>query len=167
MNKNIGRQPEFYISILSLLLSLAAFYTSVVQTNIMQTQQKASVWPFVEITHGVQTNEYYLKVKNKGVGPAIIKQVDFNFQGKSYPVAMDCAQAIINDTAFHAWHFSSYPFNKSVFAANEEIEALRINDLRFVNQLLKNGEGFNFKVRYASIYGDEWETDGQNTEKVK
>jgi hypothetical protein len=161
------RQPEFYIAIVSLLLSLAAFLTSVIQTVIMQSQQKASVWPHVEVTHGVQSGEYYMKVKNKGVGPAIIKNVAFNFEGKSYEVAMDCAKAIINDTSFHEWRFSTYPFHNSVFAANEEIETLRINDIKFVYKIIENGEGFNFKVRYASIYGEEWETDGKKSVQIK
>jgi hypothetical protein len=167
MEHTNGQRPELYIAIISLLLSLAAFSTSVIQTNIMQKQQKASVWPHLEVSSGVISGAYYIKVKNKGVGPAIVKNVAFNAGGKSYVTAMECAKAILQDTSFHEWYFSSFPINKSVFASNEEVETIKINDVKFIQALFEKGKDFNFKIRYASVYGEEWETDGSNTVQVK
>jgi hypothetical protein len=167
MEKKFTQRPEFYLSVISLLLSLAAFLTSAIQTNIMHKQQKASAWPFLEISNGIQSDDMYLRVINKGVGPAIIKKATFSFEGKEYDTAMQCAKAMVNDTSFHEWRFTSFPINKSVIASNETIETLLINDLKFVYKILEKGKSFSFKIRYASIYGDEWETDGTTTIEVK
>jgi hypothetical protein len=162
-----SQRPEFYISVISLLLSLAAFLTSAIQTNIMHKQQKASAWPFLEVSNGVQSDALFIKVTNKGVGPAIVKKATFRFEGKEYETAMQCAKAMINDTSFIESRFVSFPINKSVIASNETVQTLLINDLNFVYKLLNKGQSFSFKIRYASIYGDEWETDGTNCVEVK
>jgi len=77
------------ISFMALLLSLGAIFVSVKQTSILRDQQKTmasqqegSVWPHLDcnasIVKDLETITFSFYIHNQGIGPAIIKDFDFN-----------------------------------------------------------------------------------------
>ena len=71
-----------------LLLAAVAFFVSAAtlgvylyQARMMCAQQHASVWPYLEATYS-NVDDYRLVVRNKGVGPALVRQVEMTLDGK-------------------------------------------------------------------------------------
>jgi hypothetical protein len=85
-----GFFKENAISIMAAIVSLCALFVSFYQTNIMREQQYASVRPLVLVGNSMDTNvedstgRSEIFIWNKGIGPAIIKYVDFEYKGKHY-----------------------------------------------------------------------------------
>ncbi len=154
--------PEVVLSLLSLLISLCSVAFTVVQTDIMQSQQKASVWPYLEVHMGIYQNAFFLEVQNKGVGPAVVRSVVFNYKGNTYNKFDDIAVLIVNDTTFNYTNRLTRPITKYVFSASEKVRVFEASDVRHSSKLVYNTSEIQIKIRYASIYGDEWEVNDKN-----
>jgi hypothetical protein len=71
-----GNKAEMLIAVCAVISSIAAVYIAWDQARVMRSQEKADVWPMIQLTH--QTNveagetSYTFDIKNAGVGPALI-----------------------------------------------------------------------------------------------
>ena len=86
------------VSLLAIVISLAALGTGVMQARIMSSQQeimasqqetmvmqqKASVWPYVAVMNEILYQEkgsgITISIENKGVGPAIVGDMKLIFR---------------------------------------------------------------------------------------
>jgi len=71
----------------ALFISCLALVVSIVQTNILQKQSQAAVWPKLSSSRGVSiaTDDFFiLSISNDGVGPAIIKDIEYSYQDTSF-----------------------------------------------------------------------------------
>lgn len=71
---------DFLLGISAVFLSASALIVSIFQTTIFREQQYASVWPHLEIIASLRSGSYDYGIENKGVGPAIIKDIAFKLQ---------------------------------------------------------------------------------------
>lgn len=159
-------------SFLAVALSIAALAIGVMETQIMSEQQhimaeqqKASVWPYVEVkTNMAITDKIVItcSAENKGVGPAIIKEGSILFQNEQFNnslVFRDFLIEYLGEPSFDLISFGLSPNMKSVFKPGERKEMFRI--------ILKNPEDiakvgtFVLDLNYCSIYNDCWKSNGQ------
>jgi hypothetical protein len=112
---------EMIFATLSLLISLFTFVITALQTQIMQNQQKAAVWAYLEAEIGISGQGFYYEVQNKGVGAAIIQNVSYICKGKKYDDFTKLAEEMVKDSTFNYDYYSTNPINKKVFAAGEKI----------------------------------------------
>ncbi|MBC8110524.1 MAG: hypothetical protein H7Y04_05635 [Verrucomicrobia bacterium] len=163
---NLNWKPEVLFSVLSLSVSLFSLSFIVIQTNIMQSQQQASVWPYLELKLGILENKFYVDVQNKGVGPAIVEFVEFEHKGIKYDSFEKLAKFIVNDSTFNYSNIITVSIQKSVLSASEKIRIFQANELRHATKLIYATSDIKIKIRYRSIYGKKWErTDGEVKEK--
>lgn len=72
-----GNKAEMIIAVCAVITSVVALFIGWDQARIMRLQQKAEIWPMVQVTHlndvrnGAAT--YSLELENAGVGPALIE----------------------------------------------------------------------------------------------
>ncbi|HEY2396650.1 MAG TPA: hypothetical protein VGH81_11830 [Rudaea sp.] len=73
-------------SLAALAISVLALAVGAYQTRLMQTQARASVWPYVVIgldyAEKGERSGFDLHVQNNGVGPALVRSVQVRFDGK-------------------------------------------------------------------------------------
>lgn len=71
-----GNKAEMLIAVCAVISSIAAVYIAWDQARVMRSQEKADVWPMIQLTHqtSIETGEtsYALEIQNAGVGPALI-----------------------------------------------------------------------------------------------
>ncbi len=77
------------ISIMAAIVSICALFVSFYQTKIMREQQYASVKPLIIVGNSMDTNldstgRTELLIWNKGIGPALIKYVNFRYKEHNY-----------------------------------------------------------------------------------
>ena len=97
-----GQRLNFLVAVCAILISGASFYATYLQANSAEQQVKAMTWPLIEFTHGnynVETREQNLTLtlKNAGVGPAIIKTVEFNYLDKQHATLNDFLKTCCGD----------------------------------------------------------------------
>ena len=153
------RHAEFLLAGVAFFVSSATLVVYLYQARMMRQQQHASVWPYLESYYS-NVADYRLAVKNKGVGPAIIQRVEMSYDG--HPLADDHAlvDAVMGPGA--ACDFEMSTLDHRVLAPGEEVVYFRIPDPAQAKafQVKKQGHTFGFKITYASVYGDRWESQG-------
>jgi hypothetical protein len=162
-------KPEIIIAVASIITSVCALTISVVQTQIMQNQQHSSVWPYLEWLPSFHNHAFYIAVENKGIGPAIVKNVKITIDNKEVEgdnMSMDLKK-YINAPDTLATFYST--LNKRVIKPGEII---RIIEIPYLSQGKKIAEALDkaairIEVTYQSIYGECWICRGTTIEKLK
>lgn len=73
-----GNKAEMIIAVCAVITSVVALFIGWDQARIMRLQQKAEIWPMVQVTHLNDVRDgavtYSLELENAGVGPALIEK---------------------------------------------------------------------------------------------
>ncbi len=90
---------ELVLGICAILISAASFYATYLQAASAEKQVKAMTLPLMSFRHGnfdEEANLYKLSFSlvNAGMGPALIRDLAFRYQGQDYRSLMQLAQAI-------------------------------------------------------------------------
>ncbi len=151
------------VTLSAILVSVCALAVSVYQSKIMRETQRASVWPFVEVLPSNSPQGAWLGVTNKGVGPALIKTVHVEVDGKTYQRWGEIFDDLIPaDSLNYVWS----SITGRVLAPNEEVRAIQMNpqDGRRIGRVMQQ---LKFEVCYCSVYGECWVTNlGRETESI-
>ena len=180
-NKPIDRSD--IIALFALILSLGAFIVSIYEASILKkeqgimlTQQKASVWPYLETdwsySYGMEKVEIECTITNKGVGPARVNKMDL-YVGDEYIESYEALvensfiESIMEDTISSGSVSITYGLtSNSVMAANEIREVFNLEFDRFEGDM-EHFRKLKFRIEtcYCSIFDDCWTlTERQITE---
>lgn len=170
---------DFFSMIISGFTLLMTYKISSRANNI----SKNSVRPYLDIIIGNYSNCTYIKIKNNGLGTAIIKNIIFTYENKNLINQPICASNIIDAIIKYNKHITSenkidneyVTFvedikNRGIGAHDEIIilekryekinNSLRIEDIRNNmsperKKLLTFLKDLKIKVEYINIFGDE------------
>lgn len=172
------------IALCAILISAASFYATYLQADAAERQVKAMTLPLVQFTSGnwdneLREHELTLTLKNAGVGPAIIKRIDYKYQGKSYASLPEFYRACCEVEASEYFNrikenikenkvetegiYITAPLINSILPGQEETPfltfALAKENQKFWQKL--NNERFHLtlKVCYCSLLGECYNTE--------
>ncbi len=161
-------KPEMIIALCATFVSIATLVVYIYQARvmirqaeIMQSQQHVSVWPYLEtlITTMVTSDkpdEAYYEIENKGIGPAIVKQVIIKVDDVVMKGNKEVFEAMIGKT--DTLSISTTAVKSRVIAPGEKIRAFHIigDDLvkRFAIAFQK--KKFEYIICYCSVYDECW-----------
>lgn len=154
------------ISLIAIVISLSALGVSVFEVTSLQGQQRASVWPYLEVSKSYSSEGFRVSISNKGIGPALLGDVKV-FHNRSELASSDDLDAFIietigEDRAFSYDTYSAKDASEDVLAPGDVAVLFGVpwteNTRTFVE---RTGEGFRAVGCYCSVYGDCWsfETD--------
>ena len=167
-------KPQFdrsdILSILAVVASLIALGVSIYearllrqQSLLMQEQQKAAVWPYLEMIGNYfydEKAEVTYSFKNKGVGPAKIESFKVSVNGNTFSDYNELS-GFFKKLMPGAREMSvSYGALGGVIAADEEIEVfhLIVGKDRSAYEVVRQLD-FKYEICYCSIYGECWFLD--------
>jgi hypothetical protein len=162
--RDIGDVASFVAVALSMLALVTSAYQSWLmrnQTQLMQVQSRASVWPSVSIgendTHTPTEDMFAWRVDNNGVGPAKIESVVVSFDGKPYRNWQALSAMLVPDRPFHAAQSS---VNGLVLppSLNREttVEMVKLSDPVLARAFHDAQLRFKIEICYCSVYDDCW-----------
>jgi hypothetical protein len=179
IQKNKFWNVEIIVGIMATIVSVCALVVSVTQTRIMREQQYAQVWP--NLTYGVwkattfddETASFEFHLNNKGVGPAIIKDAKFLYDGLIYETdEIDkIFKKMLTDSTAVNFTYGSVGKNKVMLSGEDHImwsfdrskQAGKI-----VQSIWQSGGKFDLFICYQNIYGQKWIVhNGVETEECK
>ena len=89
------------LALCAILISSASFYATYLQADAAKKQVKATTWPWLTFNTGnyngeEKTMEINFTIKNSGVGPALIKQFNYHYQGETFqnPYKLFCRRSL-------------------------------------------------------------------------
>lgn len=160
-NGNIKKiKPELLIALIAVLISFSTLFVYLYQSSIMKTQQKMSVWPHVTFGPSWSSDHLTIDLINKGVGPAIIKNVSIAIDNNQ----IDGIHEIMNfvpDTLKSEYIYSS-TWPGQVIMSGEKIQLFQNRNPPTIKYLLElmNEEKLKITICYCSIYQDCWTSNG-------
>ncbi|MBN1969777.1 MAG: hypothetical protein JXR48_13480 [Candidatus Delongbacteria bacterium] len=79
-----NNKTDRIISYSAIVIALASIIISIWQGIETRNHNRLSVTPRLNITYHAKSNEIKFKVKNNGLGPALIRDCTISFDGKKY-----------------------------------------------------------------------------------
>jgi hypothetical protein len=171
VSKKTRLKPEMIIALCATFVSIATLVVYIYQARvmirqaeIMQSQQHISVWPYLEtlittMVSGDKPDEAYYEIENKGIGPAIVKQVTIKVDGVVMKGNNELFDSMIGKT--DTLDVSTTAVKNRVIASGEKIRVFHIigDDLvkKFATAFQK--KKFEYIICYCSVYNDCWITN--------
>ena len=90
-------RPETLIGLSAVLLSLCGLFIAVYEASLIRQSQRASVWPYVEVSGTINRDRISLRVQNTGVGPARIHAAAVTYKGETKANWADLLRSVIRD----------------------------------------------------------------------
>ena len=148
---------ELLLGISATLLSLGALVVSVAQAKIAREQQRASVWPYLEIGTGRLDDKFILRLENKGVGPALVRRAEVGRGGARYP----SLAALFNRelAGFQGPRYFVAVHPGRVLKVGEELDLFTIDKDRAKADRLEEviaDPTFVLRITYSDVYGNCW-----------
>lgn len=149
------------ISVLALAVSVFALAIGAWQTRLMQSQARASVWPYLAIgytyTNNADTNGFIWTIDNNGVGPALVQSAVLTLDGKSMRNWNEVIAAL---GSAGRPSMATTSFAGAVIPPNTNREttvaAIRVHD-RELATAFKDAIGrFRMDICYCSVYDECW-----------
>jgi len=149
----------------ALAISAFALAIGAYQTRLMQTQARASVWPYVVLGFHYADKgehpEFALHVENNGVGPALVRSVQVWFDGKPVEHWDKVFDALFPAAMGHGSVNASLSGLASVVippSTNREtmIDAVKIADPVAAKAMFDARERLKIDICYCSVYDDCW-----------
>lgn len=153
-----GLQADQLMSFAALVLSIFALGVALFEANTQRVQQRAEIWPYARIEQGFSQNGYEIRILNKGVGPALIRQIELRYQDQIYSDVDALIRAVMepDQTFSYELYRTSNPLN-SVISANEEVQIFGVpwdpRTRAFADRFSAEGD---FKICYCSILDECW-----------
>ncbi|WP_394146559.1 hypothetical protein [Vibrio atypicus] len=152
----------------SITIAICAIVVAVSQTYLTRKHNRLSVRPSLHFDIMHSKSEFRISVKNKGLGPAIIKNFRVLFNGEELVGSIFEIANEISDELEIA-HFAPkvyMPGEEQSLLPNEELHILRIPDLvSDSEELARVREALDYldlQINYLSIYGERYSSRGPN-----
>lgn len=157
----VGSFAAVALSVLALVTSAYQTRLMQAQTELMQTQSRASVWPYVTIGKNEDTiagrESFVWRADNNGVGPARIQSVQVLLDGKPYRNWKELFAALGPGQEFHGQTSS---LNGLVLppSLNREttIEMVKPDTPERAKVFLEAQQRMSIEVCYCSVYDECW-----------
>ena len=158
---------ELLLSLSATFLSLAALIVSVFQTKIAREEQHATVWPYLQLGASSNSTTYDYGIENRGIGPAIIKKVEWVYGDSVYKHSHEF---IFNEIGFSRGLGRSEMEPNQVYspAGGASLISVYENDslVKVVSKILES-DSFRLRIIYSDVYGNCWQLDKGKTEKLE
>ncbi len=174
MNRSSFWSTEKIVSSCAILISLMTLVVLVYQTNIMRSQQRMSVLPYLSIGNQYTgTPNFKFILTNNGIGPAFIESIVIHHKGKQYPTDLPNfydENIPEMDSIHNIFHSNIFP--GQLIPAGSVIEIFHIdNSMEDAEKLysLLNRHDILMEIIYSSTYGEKWliTNEGGIPDKIK
>jgi len=152
---------ELVIAIAGLIIALAAAITTIWQGVLTRRHNRLSVKPMIRIDRNSITGQpFNITLKNTGVGPAIIKSIQFIVDGKRIPEnSQDPGKEVLDALRLETHNFYEIYPNESFAAGEPHIVFESIKPMKSDMEAVKRQETFKrlgIIVNYQSIYEERF-----------
>src|SRR5687768_4852751 len=145
---------ELIVALSAIFVSVVTLFVYIYQASIMQEQQYASVWPYLEWDMTIHSQDgFYLSISNKGIGPAIIRSTSLRLDEKEMGSSTEYLGTLLgNLDSVSLFHQS---IDNRVLAPGETVNAFHVySDVR--TKLEKVYARTDYEICFCSVYGDCW-----------
>ena len=152
---------------LALIISVIAMVTSIYEANIMKSQQKSMVWPYLSVSQHYDSEGFGIKMTNKGTGPAIVTSVQIDYKG----VAMQNVDVLMDslnpNRTFGYNILRNNAIGNHVFMSGEEIMVFGLPYTDETRVIVDKIPQLRIRIGYKSVLEEHWYYDSKSDLHLK
>jgi predicted nucleic acid-binding Zn finger protein len=159
MQKSKFFRPDFIVALFAVIIGICTMFVYIYQAKIMSKQMHAAAWPYVEANITTSSHLFEINVKNKGVGPAIIKKVGIALDSQKFSDTKSNLDSIAQILTGNRTLLTSYTNLASrVMSPGDNILFLEVKDSTNVMVLLGalQKHKLQLEICYCSVYDECW-----------
>jgi len=163
-HKQPKRSPVFNweraIAALALALSVTAILVSLAEVSTVRSHSKATIWPHLSVDMIYGQDGTSIKLANKGVGPALVKDIVMELDGEIITnLDTAIADSLGPEMAFSYETYRRNDVSNSVIASGEKIDLFAVPNAEAPNKLMEMWDSkLDVRLCYCSIQEDCWTT---------
>ena len=162
--------PEILVGVAAILLSCGALVVSIFQARILREQQGATVWPRLAVGTNHLEDNFSVMAGNAGVGPAIVREVEFTVHGRRYPSAYALfTHEVGADTVYATPKYFQNVAAGSVLRPGDDVEMLSLphnGPLADRMDALTADSSYHARILYSDVYGTCWQIDNADVRRA-
>jgi hypothetical protein len=147
-----------WASLAAIAISALALALGIYQTRLMQTQARASVWPYLALGFRYNADGFSLYVRNNGVGPAAVRSVHVSIDDRPARHWSDVLQPILPQVDSIEMQVSALKGVVIPPSLNREtdVDAMSLKAGAVADAMFKAANRLKIDVCYCSIYDECW-----------
>jgi len=156
---------EYVVAGTAFFVSVCSLFIYFYQSKLMSEQQQVAVWPHVQ-WHSTNHEAFEISAQNKGVGPAIVRKVQWSFDGKAVRDHRALVLAVMGADTAMSWQNSD--LEGGVLSPGEKLALISVSDpvqRRTFEKRLEEGK-FALEITYCSVYGRCWTSSGTGAKRA-
>lgn len=130
----------------------------------MREQQHAMAWPYIEWLPGFTGERLTLTVENKGIGPAVIKKMTMEVEGRPVADYGALLRRLLERDSNISYSYSV--LSGRVLKPGEEVVTLEVTDPADALKIYRTDKEVTIDICYCSIYERCWRTTGLEARPV-
>jgi hypothetical protein len=162
---------NFVIALSAVVISLCALVVSFVEVSVMRSDQRASVWPYLDVGISYSSDGFRVTAVNRGLGPALIESVRIDVDGDPVRDWNEVIERLVGpESGIDYSVYTTNTINGEVIPAERELVVFGIPGgwTPIKRQLADGLVRLDWSVCYCSVYGDCWSLSrsGERAEDV-
>lgn len=147
---------ENWTAILTAITAIMAIAISIITYRAQVKHNKNSVKPILNISLGDYMNELFIKVKNKGVGPATIMSINC-IQNTNDTIRLENAIIDFFSDFNFVWDTFANDITNTTIAPNGEMVLIRArsNNTILLNTIRQRLQSIEISIEYVDIYNSK------------
>ena len=152
----INNHYELIVAISAVLISIISLFVALKTLKIQQKHNKLSVKPLAHFSKADYQNKIYIKIKNYGLGPLIIKKLEIKKNNKKYKRLIDTFEVLASKIM---WDTFTDIVDNRVLAPQKEFLLIQVSFTdkqdKIREEIRKSLAETTLTLTYQSIYNDE------------
>ncbi len=158
---------DVVVSGAAIFISLCTLVVLLYEARIMREQQRAAVWPYVEIGAGFNEQEFHVITRNQGVGPARIQSLRVLVDGEPVRTWEEMFYVLNVDTT--RWGMDKT--NDRVLPGQSSLRTLEAaggeRSAHVREAYLSEHPRLGFSLCYCSVYDECWRVTTRGIEEER
>ena len=149
-------------TLVALVISIIAMVTSIYEANILKSQQKSMVWPYMSVCTSYSSSGFSATAFNNGTGPAIVKSMEVSIDDRPVENMLELIQVLMPCSELGYDGLFQQKVNHYVFRPGEELEIIGFawtDETRELAKLIH--QRVRIRIGYESVLGDSWIYDSK------
>ena len=154
-------------SLSAIIVAVAAVFVAVYEANVIRDFQEISVWPHLsayttDIENKLPKTNFSFWLKNDGIGPALVKNIQYIYKGKQYSDMAELSKAIFPEENIPSMKSDKSTLKVLLPGKEALLFAANFSESHREKYFKSVVDHFDFKVCFCSLYKKCWQLDNRN-----
>ena len=143
-------------SFAAIIISIMSLVVSIYETSLLDTQQRAMIWPYLDINTNYSQEGYSINAYNKGTGPSIIKSVEIELNEKKIKSYKELFDTAYPDRQIGFDLIRTSRISKTVYKIGASEQLIFIPWTNEGKRLIDSIKGLSMTITYCNVMDDCW-----------